>query len=529
MRRSSGRVGVLVAIVGAVVACSMFAQAPDLQRDLESLRHQAETAAGNGEYATAISLYRSIASAAQDSAWAHRGLADCYRVNGSWVKAADEYEAVTRIDPSDADARQLALLTRRALAEEQVDVVKAETFSALKHFPLSWPSVNSGTRNGPADIGHNGRNIGFARRPAAATTAQSIPVQVAFPRNKWTLDEKATRQLAEVAASIASAPERPESIVVEGHTCSCGSVEGNNEVGRRRAEAVRDFLVSKGAAPADRITTISYGSSRPVESAGAPQLPPAVCERDAIHSENRRVVILLYGSVANPTPPPPPLTVSFLSRRSGLGSFELLPDGGRLRTGDEYMIRLRAQKPVYAYVFHRQSDGTWIALTPNGSAALAVPVEPDREVSIPSPSAGFPLDESTGVEETVVYSRLEPDKELEKLVGAIQAAPPDKGYVTLLPPDLPDPPKPVARTNEGTRAGEGARAAGATPKAQPDTPREGTMQPSAKEIPPKEPPAGSVQHQHGEVRNLVMKGDWPRLPPDPVAFVRFDHLAKQGN
>lgn len=529
MRRSSGWVGVRVAIVGALAACSMFAQAPDLRRDLESLRHQAETAAGNGEYATAISLYRSVASAAQDSAWAHRGLADCYRVNGSWAKAADEYEAVTRIDSSDADARQLASLTRRALAEEQVDVVKAETFSALKQYPLSWPPVNSGTRNGPADNGHNGRNIGFSRKPAAATTAQSIPVQVAFPRNKWTLDEKLTRQLAEVAASIASAPARPESIVVEGHTCSCGSVEGNNEVGRRRAEAVRDFLISKGAAPADRITTISYGSSRPVESSGAPQLPPAICERDAIHSENRRVVILLYGLVANPTSHPPPLNVSFLSRRGGLGSFQLLPDSSRLRTGDEYMIRLRAQKPVYAYVFHRQSDGTWIALTPNGSATLAVSVEPDREVSIPSPSAGFPLDESTGVEETVVYSRLEPDKELEKLVGAIQTAPPEKGYVTLLPPDLPDPPKPVAPAAEGTRAGEGIKAGGAPRVTQPDPQREGTKPPPAKEIPSKEPPTGSEQHKKGEVRGLVMKGDWPRLPPDPVAFVRFDHLAKQGN
>jgi peptidoglycan-associated lipoprotein len=536
MRRSAGRVGVRAAIVGVAIACSMFGQASELRQDLESLRHEAEAAASKGEFAAAISLYQSVISAAQESSWAHRGLADCYRVNGAWAKAADEYEAVAKIDSTDVNARQLASLTRQALAEQRDDVVKAETFSAIKKFPLSWTPMNSAARNSPADYGPGGRNIGFSRQPAAATAAQSIPVQVAFPRNKWTLDEKATRQLAEVAASIVSAPERPESIVVEGHTCGCGSVDGNNELGRRRAETVRDFLISKGVAPADRITSISYGSSRPVESAGAPQLPAAVCERDAVHSENRRVVILLYGLVASVTPPPPPLDVSFLSRRPGSRSFEVLPDGGRLRTGDEYMIRLRAQKAVYAYVFHRQADGTWIALVPDaqlraGSAAIAVSVEPNRDVSIPSTSAGFELDPSTGVEETIIYSRLEPDKDLETLVGAIQAAPSDNGYVRLLPhllpPDLPDPPKPVVHTTiKQTKPGS------FSDKPPLDRQREGTVTP-VPENKPAEAPAGSEQHKPGELRGLVMKDprakDWPRLPADPAAYVRYDHLPKQGN
>jgi outer membrane protein OmpA-like peptidoglycan-associated protein len=528
MGRSVGSVGVRAAIIGVVMACSMFGQAPELRRDLESLRHQAEEAAGGGDCATAVSLYRSAFSAAPDAAWARRGLADCYRVNGSWAKAADQYEAVAKMDSTDLDAPQLASLTRRAMAEQQEDVVKAETFTALKKFALSWPLTISGAGTGPAENGRSGRNLSFSQKPAAAVSAQIIPVQVAFPRNKWLLDEKATRQLAEVAASITSAPGRPESITVEGHTCGCGSVEGNNELGRKRAETVRDFLISKGVTPPGHITTVSYGSSRPVESAGVPQLPAALCERDAIHSENRRVVILLYGSMANPTPPPPTIDVSFLSRRAGGGSFELLPDGGRLRTGDEYMIRLRAKQPVYAYVFHRQPDGTWIALAPNGSTALAVSVEPGRDVSIPSPSAGFPLDANTGVEETIIYSRLEPDKDLETLADAIQKAPPDKGYVSLLPPDLPDLPKPVAPSDEGAKVGGGQR------KAQQVQPREGTKQGVIEDTKPGGisglPPAGSEGSSKPAVmKGLVLNANWPRLPADPVAFVRFNHLTKQGN
>lgn len=516
MRLSAGWFGVRAAIIGVVMACSVFGQSPDLGRDLESLRHQAEAAAGGGECATAISLYRSAISAAPDAAWARRGLADCYRVNGSWAKAADQYEVVMKMDSTDLDARQLASLTRRALSEQQEDVVKAETFAAIKRFALSWPLTNSGARMGPAENGRRERNLSFSPNSAAPVSAQIIPVQVAFPRNKWLLDEKATRQLAEVAASITSAPERPESITVEGHTCGCGSVEGNNELGRMRAQTVRDFLISKGVSPPGHITTISYGSSRPVESAGVPQLPVALCERDAIHSENRRVVIILHGAVANSIAPQPIVDVSFLSRRAGAESFEVLPDGGRLRTGDEYMIRLRAKQPVYAYVFHRQPDGTWIVLAPNGSTALAVSVAPDRDVSIPSPSAGYPLDPNTGVEETIVYSRLEPDKDLETLVDAIQKAPPDKAYVRLLPPDLPDAPKPVAATKEGAKV-EGS---------QPNQPAQPTKQ---GKIIDREPAVNNEGSMQAEVRGLVLNGNWPRLPANPVAFVRFNHLTKQGN
>jgi len=358
-------------------------------------------------------------------------------------------------------------------------------------------------------------------RNAVSTTAeQSIPVQVAFPRNNYTLDRKAIRQLEEVAASIASAPERPASIVVEGHTCACGSAAANIELGRRRAEAVRDFLIARGVAPAVNITTISYGSSRPVESAGAPNLLAAVCERDAIHSENRRVVILLYGAVANSSSPPPPLDVSFLSRRPWAASFESLSDGGVVRTDDEYKIRLRAREPVYVYVFHRQANATWIALTPEaasvaGSASHAILVDSNREVSMPTSSERFVFDKDTGVEETIVYSRLEPDKDLESLVGAIQAAQGEE-FAGLRPPDLPDAPPCCG-------LGRGNKPTVENPPPAPHTPGPLEGAGRAEEKKSNEPPPQKKGRRIGEVKGIKRL---PQLPPDPVAFVRFNHLAK---
>jgi outer membrane protein OmpA-like peptidoglycan-associated protein len=59
-------------------------------------------------------------------------------------------------------------------------------------------------------------------------------------------------------------------IVVEGHTDSQGSDASNQELSRGRAQAVRDFLVSRGV-PADRIRADALGSSRPVGDNKTPE------------------------------------------------------------------------------------------------------------------------------------------------------------------------------------------------------------------------------------------------------------------
>ncbi len=49
---------------------------------------------------------------------------------------------------------------------------------------------------------------------------------------------------------------------IEGHTCNIGTAEYNLALGDRRANAVRDYLVSRGVT-ADRLRTVSYGEERP--------------------------------------------------------------------------------------------------------------------------------------------------------------------------------------------------------------------------------------------------------------------------
>src|SRR5207248_1098991 len=83
---------------------------------------------------------------------------------------------------------------------------------------------------------------------------------VYFDFDRYSLRPEATRVLDEaVTAMRETATLRLE---IEGHTCNIGTAEYNLALGDRRANAVKDYLVSRGIS-ADRLRTVSYGEERP--------------------------------------------------------------------------------------------------------------------------------------------------------------------------------------------------------------------------------------------------------------------------
>jgi peptidoglycan-associated lipoprotein len=72
---------------------------------------------------------------------------------------------------------------------------------------------------------------------------------------------------------------------IEGHADERGTREYNLALGARRAQTVRDYLISRGIA-ANRMHTISYGKERPV----------ALCDDISCWSQNRRAVTVLNAS-----------------------------------------------------------------------------------------------------------------------------------------------------------------------------------------------------------------------------------------
>jgi len=85
---------------------------------------------------------------------------------------------------------------------------------------------------------------------------------VLFASSKSELLPGAQLKLNSVAEALTQ--QDPDSkMVVEGHTDSQGGVSYNQELSQRWAQAVRDYLVSRGIA-ADRITSQGFGPTRPV-------------------------------------------------------------------------------------------------------------------------------------------------------------------------------------------------------------------------------------------------------------------------
>jgi peptidoglycan-associated lipoprotein len=76
--------------------------------------------------------------------------------------------------------------------------------------------------------------------------------------------------------------------LVEGHADERGTREYNYALGARRAQAVRDYLASRGI-DGSRIRTVSYGKERPVQ----------VCNDISCWSQNRRAVTVLNGGAGS--------------------------------------------------------------------------------------------------------------------------------------------------------------------------------------------------------------------------------------
>jgi len=104
------------------------------------------------------------------------------------------------------------------------------------------------------------------------------------PEGKAAIDSEIISKLSGV--------QRLELVLVTGHTDRIGTQAYNQKLSERRADAVRDYLVSKGV-PRDKIETLGMGKTQPV--------PGVVCNMTAMKeliaclAPNRRVEVEVKG------------------------------------------------------------------------------------------------------------------------------------------------------------------------------------------------------------------------------------------
>jgi OOP family OmpA-OmpF porin len=104
---------------------------------------------------------------------------------------------------------------------------------------------------------------------------------IEFESNSTTMLPRGRATLGQLIALLRRAPQK--AIEIGGHTDKYGAPDYNLQLSRRRAEAVRDYFISRGLT--NQFTAVGYGASRPL----------SVAETRAGFQHNRRIELRVKG------------------------------------------------------------------------------------------------------------------------------------------------------------------------------------------------------------------------------------------
>ncbi len=157
--------------------------------------------------------------------------------------------------------------------------LRAVKFAAAMVLALGAAACSS-NKDGMAD---GGFGPGGAATPGSAQDfVVNVGDRVFFETDSTDLTPTAVATLDKQAQWLQRYPNY--TFILEGHADERGTREYNFSLSARRAQTVRDYLISRGI-PANRFRVVSYGKERPV----------AVCNDISCWSQNRRAVTVLGG------------------------------------------------------------------------------------------------------------------------------------------------------------------------------------------------------------------------------------------
>ena len=97
--------------------------------------------------------------------------------------------------------------------------------------------------------------------------ASGVPDRVFFATNETVLTTASRETLRKQAGWLRKNSDI--NVVLEGHADERGTREYNLALGERRANSAKDYLMTYGIS-SDRISVLSYGKERPVDSGSSP-------------------------------------------------------------------------------------------------------------------------------------------------------------------------------------------------------------------------------------------------------------------
>lgn len=206
-----------------------------------------------------------------------------------WNSEGDREEASHLAYVAEQRARIAVAAAQEKAAEDETQRLRTQR-----------EDIRVGARTREAELAHAQAEAATDRAVAATTRAQVLEQELAalkaqdterglvmtlqegvlFEYDKADLKPGAMRSLEPLTAFLREHPDR--TLVIEGHTDSTGTDSYNLELSQRRAEAVRNFLISQGIS-ADRILARGYGEAYPVTTNTT----------EAGRQQNRRVEVVI--------------------------------------------------------------------------------------------------------------------------------------------------------------------------------------------------------------------------------------------
>jgi outer membrane protein OmpA-like peptidoglycan-associated protein len=142
------------------------------------------------------------------------------------------------------------------------------------------PAANTTTPAKPLS-GH--RKVASTGSSSAMVDHGLVDLQMTFTNASWTMSDS-DRATANTLTQVLMEPANAAKVVeIGGHTSNTGGEAFNNDLSKKRADAVKAFLIANGV-PAERLKSVGYGSAQPLQ--GTDPAAPA----------NRRVVLTMLGT-----------------------------------------------------------------------------------------------------------------------------------------------------------------------------------------------------------------------------------------
>lgn len=172
---------------------------------------------------------------------------------------ASNAEIVTQVTAVDVSAEQRTSIKAAESGDRLPASQQIRTGSIESAFPTTISTgSNRASAAGVVTSGSNTLQNAQDGCPNLGTEAQSITIL--FDYASPDLDRTTVAALTSFAGKLKSCPST--TVVIEGHTDSDGHEDRNETLSWRRAEAVRERLISAGAVP-EQLSSIGYGQSRP--------------------------------------------------------------------------------------------------------------------------------------------------------------------------------------------------------------------------------------------------------------------------